>query len=117
MNQLDLNGRHAVVTGGASGIGFAIAERLAASGATLTIWDLDEAAGHKAASALACQAFVVDVTNFASVAKAVADTLKIAPAIDILVNNAGIARPQKVEDITEQDWDDLIDTNLKSVFL
>ena len=77
MNQLDLNERHAVVTGGASGIGFAIAERLAASGATITIWDVDEAAGQKAATALASQAFCADVTDFASVAKAVEDTLKI----------------------------------------
>ena len=82
MNQLDLNERHAVVTGGASGIGFAIAERLAASGATITIWDMDEDAGQKAAAALASQALVVDVTDFASVEQAVEDTLKIVPTIE-----------------------------------
>jgi 2-dehydro-3-deoxy-L-rhamnonate dehydrogenase (NAD+) len=117
MNQLDLNGRHAVVTGGASGIGFAIAERLAASGATLTIWDLDEAAGHKAAAALACQAFVVDVASFASVAKAVEDTLKIAPAIDILVNNAGITGPNdKLWDYPVDAWNKVFAVNVHGVF-
>ena len=117
MNQLDLNGRHAVVTGGASGIGFAIAERLEASGATLTIWDLDEAAGRKAATALACQAFVVDVTDFASVAKAVEDTLKITPAIDILINNAGITGPNdKLWDYPVDAWNQVFAVNLHGVF-
>ena len=116
MNQLDLNGRHAVVTGGASGIGFAIAERLEASGATLTIWDLDEAAGRKAATALACQAFVVDVTDFASVAKAVEDTLKITPAIDILINNAGITGPNdKLWDYPVDAWNQVFAVNLHGV--
>ena len=117
MNQLDLNGRHAVVTGGASGIGFAIAERLEASGATLTIWDLDEAAGRKAATALACQAFVVDVTDFASVAKAVEDTLKITPAIDILINNAGITGPNdKLWDYPVDAWNKVFAVNVHGVF-
>jgi 3-oxoacyl-[acyl-carrier protein] reductase len=93
MNQLDLKGRHAVVTGGASGIGFAIAQRLAACGATAMIWDLDEKAGRTAAAALSGRSVVADVTEWDSVANAVQETLKAVPAIDILINNAGITGP------------------------
>ena len=117
MNQLDLNERHAVVTGGASGIGFAIAERLAASGATITIWDMDAAAAHKAATALASQACVVDVTDFDSVAEAVDDTLKIVPTIDILINNAGITGPNvKLWDYPIDAWEQVFAVNLHGVF-
>ena len=117
MNQLDLNERHAVVTGGASGIGFAIAERLAASGATITIWDVDAAAVHKAATALASQAFVADVTDFASVTRAVEDTLKIVPTIDILINNAGITGPNvKLWDYPVDAWDQVFAVNVHGVF-
>jgi len=76
LNHLDLNGRHAVVTGGASGIGFAIAQRLAGSGATVAIWDLDEAAGRMAAAALSGSSVAVDVGDDASVASAVQATLR-----------------------------------------
>jgi 3-oxoacyl-[acyl-carrier protein] reductase len=117
MNQLDLNERHAVVTGGASGIGFAIAERLAASGATITIWDLDGAAGQRAATALASQALVADVTDFASVAQAVEDTLKIVPTIDILINNAGITGPNdKLWDYPVDAWEKVFAVNVHGVF-
>src|SRR5690349_6418740 len=117
MNQLDLNERHAVVTGGASGIGFAIAEHLAASGATITIWDVAAAAGQKAATALASQARAVDVTDFASVARAVEDTLKIVPTIDVLINNAGITGPNdKLWDYPLDAWDEVFAVNVHGVF-
>src|SRR5262249_57336326 len=94
MNQIDLGGRHAVVTGGASGIGLAIAQRLAASGAAVTIWDRDEAAARAAAATLAGQAVAVDVTDAAAVAAAGAQTRTAAPALGILINHARITGPQ-----------------------
>jgi 2-dehydro-3-deoxy-L-rhamnonate dehydrogenase (NAD+) len=89
MNQLDLNGRNAVVTGGASGLGFAIA----ASGATVVIWDLNGEAAHAARKKLGGLSIAADVSDLNSVMSAVQETLRLVPAIDILVNNAGISGP------------------------
>ena len=117
MNHLDLNGRHAVVTGGASGIGFAIAQRLAGSGATVAIWDLDEAAGRMAAAALSGSSVAVDVGDAASVASAVQATLQATPAIDILINNAGITGPNdKLWDYPLEAWKDVFTVNVHGVF-
>ncbi len=117
MNQLDLKGRHAVVTGGGSGIGLAIAQRLAASGATIAIWDLDETAGRAAAAALSGSFAVVDVGDFASVARALQETLRAVPAIDILINNAGITGPNdKLWDYPVDAWKKVFDVNVHGVF-
>jgi len=78
---------------------------------------VDEAAVRKAATALASQAFVADVTDFASVAKAVEDTLKIVPTIDILINNAGITGPNvKLWDYPVDAWDQVFAVNVHGVF-
>jgi 3-oxoacyl-[acyl-carrier protein] reductase len=115
LNQLDLNGRHAVVTGGASGIGFAIAQRLAGSGATVAIWDLDETAGRMAAAALSGSSAVVDVGDAASVASAV--QASAATAIDILINNAGITGPNdKLWDYPVEAWKNVFTVNVHGVF-
>jgi NAD(P)-dependent dehydrogenase (short-subunit alcohol dehydrogenase family) len=117
VNQLDLNGRHAVVTGGASGIGLAIAQRLAASGAVVTIWDLDEAASRESAAALAGHAVAVDVGDPGSVTRAVRQTLQAAPAIDVLINNAGITGPNAtLWDYPVDAWNKVISINLHGVF-
>jgi NAD(P)-dependent dehydrogenase (short-subunit alcohol dehydrogenase family) len=93
MNKIDLNGRCAVVTGGAQGFGRAIAERFVASGAKVAIWDHDQPLAEKTAKEIgsAVTAFKVDVTDLAAVEKNRDETLKALGKIDILVNNAGIA--------------------------
>ena len=119
MNQLDLKGRHAVITGGASGIGFAIAQRMLASGASVTLWDRDEAALKTATASLgvASKGVSVDVTNQASVHSAVQQTLKFGN-IDMLVNSAGITGPNvKLWDYPVADWEQVMAINLNGVFL
>jgi 3-oxoacyl-[acyl-carrier protein] reductase len=117
MNRLDLEGRHAVVTGGASGIGLAIAERMTGSGARVTIWDIDAKTGEKAASELAGQFVAADVSQFDSVERAVAATLRHASAIDVFINNAGITGPNvKLWEYRLDGWRDVFRINLDGVF-
>lgn len=121
MNKLE--NKNALVTGAARGIGYAIAQRLAAEGANVVIFDLcDEAAGKEAAQAIADQAGVkalfrrVDVSNYDAVQAAVKELSKELGGIDILVNNAGITRDKVLLAMSEQDWDLVLDINLKSMF-
>ena len=119
MNQLDMAGRHAVITGGATGLGYAIAQRMLASGARVTLWDRDAAAAAKACGELGAQAawVAVDVGDHASVVAAVAKTLALAPAVDALVNSAGITGPNtKVWDYPVQDWANVMQVNLNGLF-
>lgn len=119
MNQLDLAGRHAVVTGGATGLGFAIAQRLLASHAVVTLWDIDADALKKATAQLGhrAQAVVVDVADPASVARAAVQTIKLHPVIDALVNCAGITGPNvKLWDYPPEAWQQVMQVNLNGVF-
>ncbi len=119
MNQLDLKGRHAVITGGASGIGFAIAQRMLASGGSVTLWDRDETTLATATASLgvASHGVAVNVTNQASVQSAVQQTLKFGN-IDILVNSAGITGPNmKLWDYPLAEWEQVMAINLNGVFL
>ena len=119
MNQLDLAGRHAVVTGGATGLGFAIAQRLLASNASVTLWDINAASLELAKSQLAqgVATVVVDVSNPASVAAAVQQTQLAHPAIDALVNCAGITGPNvKLWDYPPDAWQQVMQVNLNGVF-
>jgi 3-oxoacyl-[acyl-carrier protein] reductase len=119
MNQLDMRGRHAVITGGATGLGYAIAQRMLASGASVTLWDRDTSALSKACAELGSQAHGVtmDVGEHASVVAAVSQTLKQSPAIDALVNCAGITGPNtKVWSYPVADWQQVMQVNLNGLF-
>lgn len=112
-------GRVAVVTGGASGIGFAISERVVAEGGSAAIWDVDAAAGAKAAGKLGSEAHgvAVDVSNEESVAAAVAETVKRFGRIDVLVTSAAITGPNATTwDYPSDKWRQVIDINVNGVF-
>jgi 3-oxoacyl-[acyl-carrier protein] reductase len=120
MNKIDLNGRCAVVTGGAQGFGRAIAERFVASGAKVAIWDFDQALAEKTAKAIGDAAIVVkvDVSDPASVAAARDATLKAFGKIDILVNNAGIAGVNATVWETDlEEWRKVMHINLDGPFI
>jgi len=120
MNKIDLNGRCAVVTGGAQGFGRAIAERFVASGAKVAIWDHDQPLAEKTAKAIGAgvSAIKVDVTDLAAVEKARDATLSALGKIDILVNNAGIAGINKTVWETDfEEWRKVLRINLDGPFL
>jgi 2-dehydro-3-deoxy-L-rhamnonate dehydrogenase (NAD+) len=118
LNQIDVAGRSAVVTGGASGLGFAIAERLAASGGKVVIWDIDRDAARVAAEKLNGLAIAADVSDGESVARAVRETLARAACIDILVNNAGITGPNAMLwDYPIASWKRVFAVNVEGVFI
>jgi 3-oxoacyl-[acyl-carrier protein] reductase len=120
-NKIDLDGKNAVVTGGAQGIGRAIVERLLASGAAVAIWDRDIKLAEQAAAELKGQgkvvAVAVDVTSLSEVERARDATLKALGRIDILVNNAGIAGPNvKTWEYPPEAWRQVMSINLDSQF-
>jgi NAD(P)-dependent dehydrogenase (short-subunit alcohol dehydrogenase family) len=122
MNQIDLQGRHAVVTGGAQGIGRGIAERILISGATVSLWDCNVgeliATANKLKVYGEVQALEVDVTNPSSVANATAAVEEKRGRIDILIANAGISGPNvKSWEYPVESWQQVIDVNLTGVFL
>jgi len=120
MNQLDFANRHAVITGGATGLGYGIAARLISSGGTVTLWDRDEAAARKAAETLGrgTSSVQVDVADHASVVRALAETLTHTKKIDALVNSAGITGPNtKLWDYPVEAWRQVMDVNLTGVFI
>lgn len=119
MNQLDLQGRHAVITGGAVGLGFAIAQRMLASGAQVTLWDRNAQALADARARLGAgmAAVVVDVASHASVVAAVAQTRAQHDDVDILVNSAGITGPNvKLWDYPPEEWMQVQQVNLNGLF-
>jgi 2-dehydro-3-deoxy-L-rhamnonate dehydrogenase (NAD+) len=120
-NHYDFAGRHAVVTGGAAGIGLAIAQRLAEGGATLSLWDRDPAMLEQARTSFGSvkpHIVTVDVTSEDAVAAARDSTLRAAAGIDILITSAGITGPNTtVWNYPVADWDQVISVNLRGPFL
>ena len=111
MNKLDMNGRVAVVTGGARGIGRAIVERMLDSGAAVAVWDVDAAA--MAAMTLPVSTHRVDLTDEAGVKAAAAETLARHGKVDILVNNAGITGGNAPTwELPVAEWRRVVEVNL-----
>ncbi len=115
----DLKGKTAIVTGGATGIGRAIATALAAHGVRIAICDLDADAARKTASALGTEAqgFAIDVSQRARVEKAFAEIESTFGFYDILIANAGVSTMNRAIDITDEEWDFNFAVNIKGVFL
>lgn len=122
MNAIDLKGRTAIVTGGARGIGFAIAQRMLRSGAQVTLWDIDAAAMQEAVQPLQHSGVVfvraVDVTDESSVAAAAALHMRTLGKVDILVNNAGVTGGNApLWELAPDVWRRVIDVNLIGPYL
>jgi NAD(P)-dependent dehydrogenase (short-subunit alcohol dehydrogenase family) len=115
----NLDGKAALVTGGAAGIGAAIAAAYAVKGARVAVVDLDEAGAVRTANSLACEGhgFRCDVADPGSVRATVDAVLDVVGRIDILVNSAGVVQLAPAEELSEKAWDTTIDVNLKGTFL
>jgi len=122
MNKIDLAGRVAVVTGGAQGIGYAIAERMLASGAAVSLWDLDAGKLAEAKASLASRGKVfaeqVELTSDSAVAAAAAPTIGAAGKNDIVVNNAGITGGNGTTwELAPEVWRRVLEVNLVAPYL
>jgi NAD(P)-dependent dehydrogenase (short-subunit alcohol dehydrogenase family) len=111
-----LNGRTVLITGAARGIGAACARRLAADGARLVLADLDGAAVDKLAAELGQCSVRADVTRADDIARMVDEAYQRWGRLDVLFNNAGVIRVQPMFDVTEAEWDRVLDVNLRAVF-
>lgn len=122
MCEKKLEGKVCIVTGGAQGIGKSIVRKLASEGAKCVIVDIDLQTAENTAKEIMSEfnvetlVFKVDVTNFAEVQSCVDETVKKFNKVDILVNNAGITRDNLIIRMTEQEWDTVLNVNLKGCF-
>ena len=117
MNNIDLNNKVAIVTGGVQGFGLAVVERFLNSGAKVVIWENDNKLLNDFQTIKSVIKINVDISNANSVEAAVNETIKTCGTIDILVNNAGIAGPNhKTWEYPNDDWKQVIDIDLSGVF-
>nr|MDO8097546.1 SDR family NAD(P)-dependent oxidoreductase [Candidatus Njordarchaeota archaeon] len=119
---ISLRGRVAMISGAASGIGFATAKRLAEMGANIVLLDIDESRGKEAEKEIrnmgvSAKFLKCDVRSNADCKKAVEDVYRTFGRIDILFNNAGIIIRKNTVDLREEEWDLVLDTNLKGIYL
>jgi len=116
---IDLSGRSALITGSTRGIGRAIAELLARCGAKVAVVGRDRARAEEVASQVTgtAKGFSCDIADVASVTKLVEDVEKELGAVDILVNNAGLTRDNLLMRLKDDDWDAVIDANLRGAFV
>ena len=122
MNRLDLGGRVAVITGGAQGIGYAVAERMLSSGALVALWDVNPSALARAVELLSAipkiSTSLVDVTDESSIAQALQSTLSQHGRVDVLVNSAGITGGNATAwELDPQIWRKVIEVNLIGTYL
>ena len=116
--KIDLSGKNALVTGSTRGIGRAIAEAFAESGARVAVVGRDQQRADEAAAAIGngARGFAADVSDTVAVTKLIDDVEKAFGSIDILVNNAGITRDNIVMRLKDEDWDTVLDANLRGAF-
>jgi len=118
MNQIDLAGKTAVITGGTRGIGLAIVERMVKSGARVTVWDRERIEEGSKAAAAGATLIAVDVANADAVSRALAETEQRVGPLDILVNSAAIGGLNTtVAQYPVDEWRAVIDVNLTGTFL
>jgi 3-oxoacyl-[acyl-carrier protein] reductase len=116
--KIDLTGKNALVTGGTRGIGRAIAEMLADAGAQVAITGRDAAKAQQVAATIQgkVQGFGAELSDTASMTQVIADVEAAFGSIDILVNNAGLTRDNLVMRLKEEDWDAVLNANLRGAF-
>ncbi len=112
-----LENKVAIVTGASSGIGLATVKKFIAEGAKVVMADINEEAGNKIAQELGLDFIKTDVSKTADIEEMVKTCLDKFGRVDILVNNAGIYRTYNLHETSEEDWDTVLNVNLKSVFL
>jgi NAD(P)-dependent dehydrogenase (short-subunit alcohol dehydrogenase family) len=115
----ELGGRRAFLTGGATGIGFAIARALAAQGVTVAIADIDVEAAERAANSIGggAVAVAIDVRKRASVDAAFSKAVELIGGCEIVIANAGVSTMQKALELTDEEWDFNFDVNTRGIFL